>query len=121
MRVLAARFPDPRRASAALDALRGRLALADDDAAIAPLGTPGAADQGEQTLLAGRFRENQIDLVCSAVANAGGLVVADVDEQWTRSRAPAELTPETVKMPSVRRAHARERRSSAARRGHATT
>jgi hypothetical protein len=90
VRVLAARFPDPRRASAALDALRGCLALADDDAAIAPLGTPGAGDEGEETLLAGRFRENQVALVHSTVTHAGGDVVADVDELWTRPRAPAD-------------------------------
>jgi hypothetical protein len=93
VRGLAAKFPDRLQASAALDALRRHLPLADDDAAIAPLGTPGAVDEGEQTLLAGRFRENQVDIVCSAVAHAGGRVVADVDEQWTRPQAVAEVKP----------------------------
>jgi hypothetical protein len=66
------------------------LALADDDAAIAPLGTPGAADRGEETLLAGRFNENQVPLVHSTVTDAGGDVVADVDERWTLPRQPVE-------------------------------
>jgi hypothetical protein len=86
---LAARFPDRQRASAALDALRQCLALADDDAAIAPMGSPGAGNGGEETLLAGRFRENQVPLVHSTVTRGGGDVVADVDERWTRPRAPA--------------------------------
>ena len=86
MRVLAARFPDRKRAAAALRALRLRLGLADDDAEIAPLGTPGRGDEGEQTLLAGRFDDPHTAIVRTIVADSGGQVVADVDEQWTRPR-----------------------------------
>ena len=84
MRVVAARFPDREQASAALDALRRRFALRADDAAIAPLGFPGLSDDGDDTLLAGRFRENNLDVVRRTLTKAGGSVVADVDEQWTR-------------------------------------
>jgi len=84
---LAARFPNRERASAALDALRRRLRLRADDAAIAPLGIPGLGDEGDDTLLAGRFRENHLDVVKKTVTKAGGSVVTDVDEQWTRPRA----------------------------------
>jgi hypothetical protein len=87
VRVLAARFPDRNRAANALRALRLRLGLADDDADIAPLGTPGRGDEGEQTLLAGRFDEAQTGFVRTVVADSGGDVVADVDEQWTRPRS----------------------------------
>lgn len=87
MRVLAARFPDRERALAALDALRRRFALRVDDAAIAPLGIPGLRDDGSDTLLAGRFRENNLESVRRTLTNAGGSVVADVDEQRTKPRS----------------------------------
>ena len=74
------------------------MTLADDDAAIAPLGTPGAGDRGEETLLAGRFPENQVALVHSTVTHAGGDVVADVDEQWTLPRAPADAPDPTDRL-----------------------
>ena len=86
MRVLAARFPDKRGASAALDALRARLHLPAGDAAIAPLGTPGEGETGDLTLLAGRFRDDQTASVRALVKQSGGEVVADVDEEWTQPR-----------------------------------
>lgn len=86
MRVLAARFPDRKRAASALRALRLHFRLADDDADIAPLGTPGKGNEGEQTLLAGRFEDAHTQIVRTIVADSGGQVVADVDEQWTRPR-----------------------------------
>ena len=86
MRVLAARFPDRERASAALDALQRRLRLAEEELAIAPLGTPGEGAKGDQTLLAGHFRDDQTPLVRMLVVSLGGEVVADVDEQWTQPR-----------------------------------
>ena len=89
MRVLAARFPDRLRASAALDALQQRLQLSVGDAAIAPLGTPGEGDAGDETLLAGRFGDDQTGIVRAVVNSSGGEVVADVDEQWTRPRIQA--------------------------------
>jgi hypothetical protein len=106
---VAARFPNRERASAALDTLRRRLRVRADDAAIAPLGIPGLGDDGDDTLLAGRFRENSVGLVRRTLTNAGGDVVADVDERLTRSG---------TKPPSGRRqtkrSSARERASTPA-------
>lgn len=83
MRVLAARFPDPERASAALDSLHREL---DDEmkAEIAPLATAEGAST--DTLLAGHFREEHKAEVAHIVEQAGGEIVADVDERWTRPR-----------------------------------
>jgi len=91
---VAARFPDRQRASAALDALRRRLVLRADDAAIAPLGMPGFADVGDETLLAGRFANNRLELVRSTLTKAGGSVVADVDERCTRPRGAPDRRPQ---------------------------
>jgi hypothetical protein len=93
VRVLAARFPDRQRASAALEGLRKRLRLAEDDVAIAPMGTPGEHAAGDETLLAGHFSENQTGVVRSLVSESGGEVVADVDEQWTRPRSDLAAAP----------------------------
>ena len=82
MRVLAARFPDPERASAALDSLH-RWLDADLKAEIAPLASP---EGPTETLLAGHFSEEQKDQVAGIVEQAGGEIVADVDERWTRPR-----------------------------------
>jgi len=86
MRVLAARFPDRRRASTVLGALHRRFPVDPQDVAIAPLGVPGQASDGE-TLLAGRFPEELTDQVGEIVSEAGGEIVVDVDETWTRSSA----------------------------------
>jgi hypothetical protein len=83
MRVLAARFPDRGRASTVLGALCRRLPVDQSDVAIAPLGVPGEASDGE-TLLAGRFPEELTDQVGTLVNEAGGEIVVDVDEAWTR-------------------------------------
>ena len=85
MRVVAARFPDRIRASAALATLRGHLSLSPRDAAIAPLGIPGARSATD-TLLAGHFREADTSLVANVVRQQGGEIVADVDESWTLPR-----------------------------------
>lgn len=86
MRVLAARFPDRRIASTVLGALHRRFPVDPQDVAIAPLGVPGQASDGE-TLLAGRFPEDLTDQVGELVNEAGGEVVVDVDEAWTRPPA----------------------------------
>jgi hypothetical protein len=83
VRVLAARFPDPQRASAALDTLHRRL----DDGITAEI-APLAGDEGSatETLLAGHFPEDMKRSVRDIVEAAGGEIVADVDERWTRPR-----------------------------------
>ena len=86
MRVLAARFSDREGAEAALTGLRSRLSMPDEDAAIAPLGVPGRGDEADATLLAGRFHENELELVRLTLTRAGGSLVADIDERWTRPR-----------------------------------
>jgi len=96
VRVLAARFSDRQGAEAALNGLRSRLSVPDEDAAIAPLGVPGRGDEGDATLLAGRFRENQLELVRLTMTRAGGSVVADVDERWTKPRVDGTVK-ETAK------------------------
>jgi hypothetical protein len=83
MRVLAARFPDRRRASTVLGALHRRFPVDPQDVAIAPLGVPGQESDGEM-LLAGRFPEELTDQVGEIVNEAGGEIVVDVDEAWTR-------------------------------------
>jgi hypothetical protein len=115
VRVLAARFPDRQRASAALAGLRNRLRLAEDDVAIAPMGTPGEKAGGDETLLAGHFSENQTGVVRSLVTESGGEVVADVDEQWTRPRidlvaAPAQVPCAARPPPAKSRRGARPKR-----------
>lgn len=86
MRVLAARFPDRRRASTVLGALHRRFPVDPQDVAIAPLGVPGKASDGE-TLLAGRFPEELTEQIGALVNQAGGEIVVDVDEAWTRPPA----------------------------------
>jgi hypothetical protein len=106
LRVLAARFPDRERASAALKALRGRLDVPAEDADIAPLGIPGLSDEGDDTLLAGRFEENHLELVRRTLAQAGGRVVADVDERRTRPRVEAERPKRDTRAKRRRRSQA---------------
>ena len=83
MRVLAARFPDRERASAALRTLHQEL---DNglQADIAPL----AAERADENamLLAGHFREEMTRDVVEIVEASGGEIVADVDERWTVPR-----------------------------------
>jgi hypothetical protein len=93
VRVLAARFPDRERASAALDALQRKL---DDEvkAEIAPLASmePASTD----TLLAGHFPEELKAEVCDIVAASGGEIVADVDARWTQPRFRPGSSSENV-------------------------
>lgn len=85
MRILAARFADRNRASAVLGRLQRTLEVRPPDVAIAPLGIPGTTTTNE-TLLAGRFAEEQTEKVASLVHEAGGEIVVNVDERWTRPR-----------------------------------
>ncbi len=85
MRVLAARFSDRRIASSVRDLLQHRLHIAAPDVDIAPLGVPGQPST-DATLLAGRFSDAQASEVAELVREAGGEIVANVDETWTRPR-----------------------------------
>ena len=85
MRVLAARFPDRGRASAVRDLLCRQLHLAPPDVDIAPLGVPGRESAGD-TVLAGKFADEQAPRVAQLVRESGGEIVANVDESWTRPR-----------------------------------
>lgn len=85
MRVLAARFPDREHASAALGNLHRRFPLDARDVGIAPLGIPGEITH-DDTLLAGRFPEERAAEVDLLIREAGGEIVANVDERWTRPR-----------------------------------
>jgi hypothetical protein len=91
MRVLAARFPDRGRASAVCELLRQKLHLGPVDVDIAPLGSLGD-ETANETLLAGRFNDEIAPRVAQVVADAGGEIVANVDEMWTRPR-PAPRRP----------------------------
>jgi hypothetical protein len=82
---MAARFTDWDAADRTLADLRGRFDLDPSDVSVAPL---GGSDQphGSVFLLAGRFRESNVPQVRRIVEGAGGDIVADVDEGWTRPR-----------------------------------
>lgn len=84
IRILAARFPDREHAHQALESLQHRLDRP-VEAEIAPLAGAEAATDGD-TLLAGHFPEEQKPRVVEIVREAGGEIVADVDERWTRPR-----------------------------------
>jgi hypothetical protein len=86
MRVVAARFRGSREALAALDLLRRNLDIGERDAAVAPLGHPGQGES-DDSILAGRFRDEKIAVVAEIVRQTGGEIVADVDETRTRPRA----------------------------------
>ena len=80
MRVVAARFAEPDKASAALDLLRRELPVA--DVAVAPLAHPGEAGSAD-ALLAGRVPDEVAPAAVALVEDAGGEIVADIDERWT--------------------------------------
>ncbi len=82
MRVLAARFPGPEQAWTVRDQLQRNLSLNNPDVAVAPLGVPGQ-EPANEFVLAGRFPEESVPRVVNIVREAGGEVVADVDEVWT--------------------------------------
>ena len=87
MRVVAARFSETERASAAKDLLVHELDV--PDVAVAPLAHPGEPLGGD-ALLAGRFPDDLANAAVDIVERAGGEIVADIDERWTG--AP-ELAP----------------------------
>lgn len=86
MRVLAARFPDRRIAAAVREMLQRRLRIDPPDVDIAPLAIPGQPSTTD-TLLAGRFADDQAAEVSKLVRDAGGEIVANVDETWTLPRS----------------------------------
>lgn len=89
MRVVAARFPQTSQAAAALDLLQRE--LDPPDVAVAPLARPdepAAAD----AVLAGRFPDEQARAAVELVERAGGEIVANIDESWTRMNSAAEGT-----------------------------
>jgi hypothetical protein len=85
MRILAARFPDWDHANQALETIHGRL---DDNvqAELAPL-APAGESSADDTLLAGHFPDEHKLYVEEIVRQAGGEIVADVDERLTRPRS----------------------------------
>jgi hypothetical protein len=91
MRVLAARFADRRIASAVRDLLHRRMHLAPRDVDIAPLGT---AEQraADDTLLAARCPDHDCAETAALLREAGGVIMVNVDERWTRPRAAAAQT-----------------------------
>src|SRR3954468_18424999 len=97
MRVVAARFAEPDKASAALDLLRRELPVA--DVAVAPLAHPGEASSAD-ALLAGRVPDEVAPTAVALVEDAGGEIVADIDERWTGLNASA-----TSAYPSTGAAH----------------
>ena len=101
LRVLAARFREPRRAAAVLDVLQDKLHVAPPDVAIAPLGTPGQPSAND-AVLAGRFPDEQARVVVELVRGAGGEMVANVDERWTKP-APARTLSRGKNHPWLRR------------------
>lgn len=88
MRVLAAAFENAAAARTVLEELRRRFDLPSTDVGIAPLGTDDRS--GNRTVLAGRFREGNVDAIRAMVTAHGGLVVSEVDERWTRSSSSHE-------------------------------
>ena len=82
MRVVAARFSGFEQARAVLYQLQRNLKVDPPDVAVAPLGIPGQPPANE-FVLAGRFPEDSVSQVIGLVRDAGGEVVADVDESWT--------------------------------------
>ena len=85
MRVLAARFADRRIASAVRDLLRRQMRLDPPEIDIAPL----AADEPatDETVLAARFSDGDAAEAAALLRDAGGVIVANVDERWTRPRS----------------------------------
>ncbi len=89
VRILAARFGDETAAQKVVALLRRRLDLGATDLSVAPL---GGVDQppGPASLLAGRFVDPRVSEVREIIRQAGGEIVADLDEGWTRPRAQGE-------------------------------
>jgi hypothetical protein len=96
MRILAAKFADRQIASAVRELLRRRMNVAAPDLDIAPLAnaTEPATDD---TVLAGRFPEHDAAEVAKLVRDAGGEIVANVDERWTLPRSSFSAHPWTLR------------------------
>ncbi len=62
------------------------------DVDIAPLGTPGQPESSDM-VLAGRFPDNEAEVVERLISDAGGEVVANVDEALTRPRPRTHSNP----------------------------
>jgi hypothetical protein len=92
VRVIAATFKDQRSANRTLEVLQGAFDLGDDDAETAPLGVAGT-DSSDSIVLAGRFREGNIPVVCELVEHNGGNVVVDIDEALTSRRVALPVGP----------------------------
>jgi hypothetical protein len=84
MRVVGATFADRSFAERAFAELLDAGRMGPGDASLAPLGT--ASRNGEQTLLAGRFRDELVSDARRILERLGGRIVADVDEAATRKR-----------------------------------
>jgi hypothetical protein len=69
--------------------------LAAPDVAVAPLAHPGEPVAGD-TVLAGRFPEEQVPAAVALVERAGGEIVADIDERWTGLNAGTAAAPTPV-------------------------
>lgn len=80
MRVVAASFDDEAIAEAVCDGLTRRFGLRPGAVDVAPLGR-AAEPAGPAAVVAGRFRDDDIDDVIAVFAGSGGTVVADIDEE----------------------------------------
>lgn len=87
MRVLAAKFADRRIASAMRDVLQRRMHLEQRDVEIAPLATGVDERAADDTLLAARCPDQVSAETAALLQDAGGEILVDVDERWTRPRA----------------------------------
>jgi hypothetical protein len=83
MRVVAAVFPEPSEAEAALAELRRALDVGPSDVAVASVGGDPAR-AGRRALLAGRFREHRRQLVDAVVRQYRGEVIEDLPERRVR-------------------------------------
>jgi hypothetical protein len=90
MRVVAARFSERRQANAALAVLQRE--LDPPDVAVAPLARSDLATSGD-ALLAGRFPDDQARAAVDLVEQAGGEIVADIDESWTGLNSASHSVP----------------------------
>ncbi len=100
MRVLAAKFADRRIASAVRDVLQRRMHLEQWDVDIAPLAT-GDERAADDTLLAARCPDQVCAETAALLQDAGGEIVVNVDEQWTRPRAVTQPWGSTLRREQV--------------------
>ena len=83
MHVVAAAFPEPEAAQAAVDELRAQLDLEPSDIAVAPAGGDPSRN-GFRALMVGRFRQHRRQLVEAVVRTHRGLVLDDLPERRLR-------------------------------------